>query len=247
MRIREARRFPNRVFFWLMFCALLGTGRCLPSLAQNSGFAAESAPELRTHVSYSPLLYANAGKSHASLLNTHAESNALLLHTRVPENHSPRGALWRAAAFPGWGQVYNSQYYKLPFVYGAMGGLIYLAITNHHDYILYREAYQYKAFQELMDSGARDDNPRASFKDSYDQVAAEFGPVSSSPLRVQRNNFRRSRDLSLIGSGLVYGLAMLDAYVSAHLLDFDVGDDLGIAVVPVPAGIRISARVRTSK
>lgn len=217
MSTPEAPRFVRSTMIGLMFCALLGIGRCLPAHAQERAAAA-----LRTHISYSPLL-----------------------QERVREDHSPRGALWRSAAFPGWGQVYNGQVYKLPFIYGAMGGLIYTAITRHDDYVLYRQAYQYKAFQELVDSGVREDNPRAHFKDAYDRIVSEFGPVSSTPLRVQRNNFRRTRDLSLIGSGVVYGLAMLDAYVSAHLLDFDIGDDLGIAVIPVPSGIRISARMRT--
>src|SRR5690625_7897691 len=57
------------------------------------------------------------------------------------DDHSPRGALWRAAAVPGWGQAYNRQYYKLPVVYGGLAGLVYLAVTRHQLYHLYREAY----------------------------------------------------------------------------------------------------------
>ncbi len=156
---------------------------------------------------------------------------------------SPKGALWRSAIAPGWGQIYNKQYLKLPFVFGALGGLIYNAISTHQDYILYREAFQYKAFQERVDSGTINSNPRASFESSYEQVAAEFGAISSRPLEAQRNIFRRSRDLSFVGVGLVYGLAMLDAYVSAHLLDFDVGENLNIQVEPRPGGIRLKALV----
>jgi len=156
---------------------------------------------------------------------------------------SPKGALWRSAAIPGWGQIYNKQYIKLPFIYGALGGLIYSAIITHQDYILYREAFQYKAYEELVVAGTRDTNPKASFKGSYDKVAAEFGAISSRPLETQRNNFRRSRDLSFVGIGLVYSLAMLDAYVSAHLLDFDVGENLNIQVSPQSGGIRLKALV----
>lgn len=152
-------------------------------------------------------------------------------------SHTPRGALWRGAAAPGWGQIYNRQYIKLPFLYAAMGGLVYSAITNQQDYRLYRDAYQYKAFQELVDSGELTENPKTSLKSAYDEISAEFGPVSSRPIQTQRNNFRRSRDLSAIGVGLLYGLAMLDAYVSAHLLDFDIGEDLSLRVTPGPTGI----------
>ncbi|NNF04455.1 MAG: hypothetical protein HKN17_08310 [Rhodothermales bacterium] len=165
----------------------------------------------------------------------------------IPEDHSPGGALWRAAVLPGWGQIYNRQYVKLPFVYAAMGGLVAAIISLDNDYDLYNRAFQYKAFQELVDAGQLEANPRASFQPSYDRIASVVGPVSSRPLEIRRNNLRRGRDLSAIGLGLVYGLAMLDAYVSAHLLDFDVGEDLGVAVTPGIEGFRISARVQLQR
>lgn len=158
-------------------------------------------------------------------------------------NHSPHGALWRAAIVPGWGQAYNRQYIKLPFVYAALGGLVYSTVVNQRDYRLYRDAYQYKAFQELVDSGTLEVNPSAHLKDAYDDIAATFGAISSRPIRTQRNNFRRNRDLSAIGIGLLHGLAMLDAYVSAHLLDFDIGEDLSLHVTPAPTGIETILRV----
>ncbi len=158
--------------------------------------------------------------------------------------HSPKGALRRSAFVPGWGQIYNRQYVKLPFVYGAIGGLLYTALTKHDEYILYRKAFQYKAFQELVESGQLSENPKIDFLSSYEAIEAEFGAVSSRPLSNRRNNLRRSRDLSLIGVGLVYSLAMLDAYVSAHLLDFDVGDNLSFQANPQPGGFRLSARIQ---
>jgi hypothetical protein len=45
---------------------------------------------------------------------------ALLKEKGFSPDHSPRGALWRAAAAPGWGQLYNRQYYKIPFVYAGL-------------------------------------------------------------------------------------------------------------------------------
>ncbi len=150
---------------------------------------------------------------------------------------SPRGALWRAAAVPGWGQVYNHQYYKLPVVYLGLGFLTVTTLNLHRDYILYREAFQYKAFQELVDSGAQETNPKAQFKSSYDRLAAKFGPISSSPIRSRRDNLRRNRDLTILGIGLVYSLQILDAFVSAHLADFDVGEDLSLRIMPSVGGV----------
>jgi hypothetical protein len=143
--------------------------------------------------------------------------------------------------------MYNGQYVKLPFVYGALGGLIAAVITLDDEYDLYNHAFQYKAYQELVDAGQIEQNPRAGFESAYERIASQVGQVSSRPLEIKRNNLRRGRDLSAIGLGLVYGLAMLDAYVSAHLLDFDVGEDLGLSVAPSPGGLRISAGVKLQR
>jgi len=156
---------------------------------------------------------------------------------------TPSGALWRAAVVPGWGQFYNRQYIKMPFVYGAIGGLIVAAIRNNQDYQLYRKAFLYKAFEEQVESGTIETNPRADNKSSYDELAAKFGPISSFPLRGKRDNIRRNRDLSYLGAGLIYTLSILDAFVSAHLLDFDVDEILSLKVSPVLDGITVRVRI----
>ena len=146
-------------------------------------------------------------------------------------DRSPRGALWRSMAVPGWGQFYNRQYCKMPFVYLALGGLTFAAINLNDEYILYRRAFQYKAFEEQLSEG--ETNPRQSFEDEYNEVVAQFGfEISSGPLEGRRDNLRRNRDLTFLGIGLVYMLATLDAFVSAHLADFDVGEDLTFSVQP---------------
>ena len=161
-----------------------------------------------------------------------------------PGDHSPGGALWRAFAVPGWGQVYNRQFVKLPLLYGAIGGLAFLASDINSDYRLYRRAYLYKSYQELVESGQLTDNPNETLKPYYDELAARFGAISSSPLRDRRDNLRRNRDLSFVGIGLVYGLSVLDAYISAHLLDFDVDEDLTVFVRPVPYGFSANVKMR---
>jgi hypothetical protein len=185
------------------------------------------------------VLIASAGNPFASygqqVPDTAAESES---------PHSPRGALWRALAAPGWGQIYNGQYIKLPFLYGAIGGLAYLAGNINNDYLLYRRAYLYKSFQELVDSGRLAENPNESLKPYYDELAAKFGAISSEPLRGQRDKLRRNRDLSFVGIGLVYGLSILDAFISAQLLDFDVDEDLTLHVRPAPGGLSASMSMR---
>jgi Family of unknown function (DUF5683) len=160
--------------------------------------------------------------------------------------HDPGGALRRAAAVPGWGQIYNRQYLKLPVLYGAMGGLIFAVIRLSSDYALYRKAFQYKAFQELVDTGSLESNPRENFRSSYETLVGKFGPISSRPIGARRDNLRRNRDLSILGVGLVYGLSILDAFVSAHLMDFNVDDNLAFGLDADYAGVRITAKISLS-
>ena len=177
----------------------------------------------------------------SSLAQLRPENEA---QTQSRPGHSPKGALWRAIAVPGWGQLYNRQYIKLPFLYAAIGGLTYLVIEFNDEYLLYRRAFLYKSFQDLVNSGALESNPHADLKTYYDELASLFGEIPASPIRDRRNNLRRNRDLSVVGIGLVYGLSVLDAYISAHLLDFDIGEDLTISVLPAREGTEAKLSLR---
>ncbi len=143
---------------------------------------------------------------------------------------SPRAALLRASVFPGWGQIYNRQYIKLPILYAGIGVLAASAIQANKDYVRYRNAFQYKAFQDIIDEG--EENPAAHFQPDYDEIAAVLGPIASPSLERHRDTLRRNRDLSILGIAAVWGLGVLDAYVSAHLSSFDVGEDLTLRVAP---------------
>ena len=153
---------------------------------------------------------------------------ALLEERGFSPDHSPRGALWRAAAVPGWGQLYNRQYLKMPFVYAGLAGGGYAVYEMNRRYILFRHANLWK----IGDNRAGEDgnNPYGNFKDDYDRVVDRLGgeqiggDVSGRQLRRLRDKYRRWRDLSIVGTGLFYALTILDAYISAHLLTFDVGD-----------------------
>lgn len=164
---------------------------------------------------------------------------AILQERGLPPTHTPRKALWRAFALPGWGQWYNRQYYKIPVVYAGLGGLAAAILTTNQRYLRYRHAALYKLSQE------RGNNDYPQFEDEYQTIRNQVGgEVSSSVLRQERDRFRRLRDLSVIGLGLYYGLTVLDAYVSAHLLTFDVGENLSMQVLPAPGGISAALRVQ---
>ena len=124
---------------------------------------------------------------------------------------------------PGWGQFYNGQYLKMPVVYAGLGAILYAAFYTNHQYALYRDAYRY----------AREPDTYPQNQGAYDQTAAVRELTGGDGiLQSRRQTFRRYRDLSFIGIGLFHALTILDAFVSAHLLSFDVDEDLSAQVLP---------------
>jgi hypothetical protein len=149
-------------------------------------------------------------------------------------DHSPRGALWRAAVAPGWGQIYNRDYVKVPFVWGSLLGMAGLVYWTSDQYLLYRRAALFRQGQlDVQNNEDVTQNEWAQYESAFNEVAATFGEtVDPGRLRDRRDSFRSRRDLSIVGFVAVYALTVLDAYVSAHLLTFDVGDDLAVRALP---------------
>ena len=54
---------------------------------------------------------------------------------------SPWGAVARSAILPGWGQIYNEAYWKVPVVWGIMGWFAYSWIDNNNKYKDYQNLY----------------------------------------------------------------------------------------------------------
>ena len=192
------------------------------------------------HIAVALLLVLGVGlgggtKSHAQPDSVRAE---ILKAKGFSPDHSPPNALWRAAAVPGWGQLYNRQYLKLPFVYAgfaALGARVYRA---HRRYKLFQRAHLYGIQEKEVQGGNRQTNEYQRYEGQYQEVKDFVGAQPESnqwrlqELRNQRDQFRRKRDLSILGTGLFYALTVLDAYVSAHLLTFDVGEELSLRVHP---------------
>ena len=128
-------------------------------------------------------------------------------------SHNPNGALWRAFVLPGWGQIYNRKYWKLPLVYGALGGVGYGIGFYHQEYTLQRKAYICR-----NDTTCTDEDAFPQFTDGNLKDARDFS--------------RRNRDLLIIVGVLVYSLQALDAYIDAHLMQFDISDNLSMAWRP---------------
>jgi len=148
---------------------------------------------------------------------------------------NPTKAVIYSAIFPGLGQIYNRKYWKLPIVYGAAAGCIYAVTWNGTQSKGYRDAYR-----DLFAAEPKGESWKAYRPESYGFDAQtgtwrdarqkiEFGNY----LKRRKDIFRRDYELSLIVSVGVYLLCMIDAYVDAHLFEFDVSEDLSFKMEPV--------------
>lgn len=141
--------------------------------------------------------------------------------------HDPKKATFRSAVLPGWGQIYNREYWKLPIVYGALAIPATLYVYNNKYYTWTKFAYQavYNA-QYLKDS--------TMYFQVNKKVKSKLtgNPLGLPTYQSARNSYKRNKDYSLLWFILVWGLNVADATVFGHLKDFDVSDDLTMHINP---------------
>jgi hypothetical protein len=140
----------------------------------------------------------------------------------IKAEHSPRKAAIRSAIIPGWGQVYNKKYWKVPIVYAALGITGYIFIDNIKTYKDLKFAYaaKYKASIAPFDST------------DYSKIKPRYKPISLESLREGRNQFRSYIDYSAVFFMVFWGLNVVDAAVDAHLKAFDISPDLSLKIKP---------------
>src|SRR5580704_14932336 len=74
------------------------------------------------------------------------------------KKHDPHKATIRSAIIPGWGQIYNHKYWKLPIVYAAVGIPAYAFFYNRSQYNDYQKAISIVDFWSQRDSLAVPDS-----------------------------------------------------------------------------------------
>jgi hypothetical protein len=131
--------------------------------------------------------------------------------------HSPNKATFYSAILPGLGQIYNEMYWKVPLIYAGIGSLVYYTNYNNFVYNKYKDAYD---IQLRIDKGE-------------DGLESKYPTYSADNLKRLKDNWRRNRDLCIIGIGIFYVAQIIDADVDAHLFDYDMSEDLSMRVEPV--------------
>lgn len=139
--------------------------------------------------------------------------------TKKARVYDPKVAARRSALIPGWGQIYNKKYWKVPIVYGALGVTGYIFFDNIKTYKEYKFAY---AARIKAQSGIPSDSA------DYYKLKDIYKVLSPGSIRTARDDFRRYVDYSALIFVLLWGLNVVDATVDAHLKGFDVSPDLSL-------------------
>ena len=120
---------------------------------------------------------------------------------------TPSKAAFYSAVLPGLGQAFIGKAWKIPNVYGAIGTSIYYYKTNNKEMLKYRNAYKNRI--------------NGIYEDEYLDIIPENETL------LKGMQFHKSyRDISMICIIGFYMLNILDANVSAHMMQFNVSEDL---------------------
>lgn len=140
---------------------------------------------------------------------------------------TPSKAGFYSAVLPGLGQAYLRKYWKVPIVYGALGYSTYLYIEQNRQMQRYRSAYKRRL---------------AGYTDDEFQLIIPDDERLLDGMRYHKSN----RDISMLFILGFYMLNIIDANVSAHLMQFNVSDDLSLnpnfVVDPGQTGLRLAIK-----
>ena len=125
-----------------------------------------------------------------------------------------------SALFPGAGQLYNRQYWKLPIIYAGLGVAAYFISSNLNDYNDYRKAYISSI-----------NNPNRT--DKYANI------YTSDQLNILQSQSEKFLDMTILFTGIGYIGQIMEAVAGAHLKNFDISEDISMRVRPMasPQGL----------
>ncbi|MDG1291769.1 MAG: DUF5683 domain-containing protein [Flavobacteriaceae bacterium] len=120
---------------------------------------------------------------------------------------TPSKAAFYSSIVPGLGQIYTGKYWKVPIIYGGLGASGYFYFYQTKQMNSFRDIYKRRI------AGYTDDKYANRILQN-DQL-------------IQGMNFhKRYRDLAVLYFMGFYLLNILDANVGAHLMQFNVNDQL---------------------
>lgn len=132
-----------------------------------------------------------------------------------------RALLW--SIIPSGGQIYNRRWWKVPLVVGGFYALYRTIDYNTDLYTRLKTAYELKLAGEEHEFSDR----------SIDNATT---------LRNLRDRYDKNTQMSYVFLVLGYALQGVEAYVDAHLKQFDIDDDLSMRLKPTMDILPISGQ-----
>ena len=137
---------------------------------------------------------------------------------------SPRKAAYYSLMFPGLGQAYNKQYWKMPFVYAGFGTVVY--------FIRYYNIRYQDFLQPYIASYNANTGQFTADAEVYIRSQKQTRTLTIDQITKVKDIYRRYRDLNIILLTGVWALAAVEANVSAHLITFDMSEDISFRLQP---------------
>lgn len=147
-------------------------------------------------------------------------------HDSIPKpKHPSKKAMLYSAIVPGGGQIYNhihlprtsrrkwNVYWKVPLIYGAIGGSAYMLIRKQREIGLLKKEYTFR-----VEEGGF--------------LFEQYNLFDNQAILQLHSSSQTQRDLFILTTVLAYAINILDASVEAHFINFDVSDDLSLHIQP---------------
>jgi hypothetical protein len=136
--------------------------------------------------------------------------------------HSPHTAIMRSLIIPGWGQLYNHRWWKVPVIYGGIGLLGVAIVFNNTNYNLFLALSKYREFGTMPVKGDKYYNQYQLYSQQPDQALYDATDA-----------YRRNRDLCILGVVGAWGINVVDAYIDAKFINsYTVDNNLSMKITP---------------
>ena len=141
----------------------------------------------------------------------YTKNYSLRMLSLIKDPLTPSKAAFLSAIIPGLGQAYLGKAWKVPLVYAAMGTSFYYYQLQNTQMNEYRTAYKKRL--------------NGIFNDRFLETDI---PLTDEQLLIGMDFHKNYRDMAMLFLAASYMLNILEANVSAHLLQFNVNNDLSI-------------------
>lgn len=144
-----------------------------------------------------------------------------------PGGPIPKKSAIYSLILPSLGQIYNRDYWKLPFVYAGLGAAVYTIHWNTLRYNDYLKPYL-SSVDPVTGASLGDKFP------VYIRGRDETLELTVDQIKRGKTYYRRYRGYGFVILGLVYALTAVEANVAAHLKNFNanMNEDLTLRFEP---------------